>query len=374
MAVLFLVPPERRPYELLYFSNFASDVSVAVDEQTYFKFKDWFSEFRDLNAIFLRRKEGLLSNLFHSTAGDFTYDEEQLLNILKEESFNAIVTVELFSFLSKQASLICTEFSIPHVVVVWENISSHPFYHLPPFKENTDFVSRNASKIVAVTNKSKNSLIDLKIPTEKIKVIYPGVFLDKFKPRPLEKEFSVLFVGGLEKHKGFHLLLNAFASLCEKYDNLTLGVVGNGKLKNKLLRMGRKYGEERFVYLGTVPHSKIHLVYPKAELFCFPSLKQKILNSFLIREEQFGFTLVEAMASGLPVVATGTDVIQEIVGSADFLSGNDAKSLGNTLNTFIEDEALRKKLSTQNRQRAETCFDALKQSQFFEDYLTSGKL
>lgn len=372
MNVLFLVPPERRPYELSYFCNFSPDkVIVAVNRDTYETYRDWFCEFDDIDIAFLRKRKGPFARLFHSTASDSCYDEKQLADLIKKGDIDVIVTVELFSFLSRQASILCRRFSLPHVVIVWENISSHPFYHLPLFKDNADFVRKNVSRIIAVTTKSRNSLIALKIPTEKVNVIYPGVFLDKFKPRIVEKEFSVLFVGGLEKHKGFHLLLRVFENLCRKYDNLTVGVVGDGKLRGKLFEMKRKYGEEKFVYSERIPHSEIHLVYPKAEIFCFPSFKQKILNLFLIREEQFGFSLVEAMASGLPVVATNTDVIQEIVGSTKVLfSEGNTKEFESIMSTLIEDDTMRKRFSVWNRKKAEINFNAKKQSAKLRNYLT----
>jgi glycosyltransferase involved in cell wall biosynthesis len=340
-------------------------VIVGVDKCTYDTYVDWFDEFNNIRIAFLRKKKGLFSLFFHSTASDFRYDETQLVDLIKNEKIDVIITAELFSFLSKQVSSICRKFSLSHVVIVWENIASHPFYHVMPFKGNVDFVKRNASKIIAVTNKSKNSLITLGLPAEKINVVYPGVSLDRFRPMKTQKEFSILFVGGLEKHKGFHLLLKAFENLCGRYDGLTLGVVGDGKLRGKLFVMRRKCGDQRIVYLGKIPHSKIHLIYPKAEIFCFPSLRQKILRTFLIREEQFGFSLVEAMASGLPVVATSSGVIQEIIGSANLCCQNYVKELIRTTTTLIEDDGLREEMSSQNRRRAEVYFDAKKQSQLF---------
>lgn len=370
MNLLFLVPPERRPYELSYFCNFSPDeIIVAVDKDTYTNYQDWFSEFSNIRVAFLRKRRSPFSLLFHSTASDFCYDENELIYLIKNESIDVIVTVELFSFLSKQASSACKRFSLSHVVIVWENIANHPFYHFPPFVHNCNFVRRNLSKIVAVTNKSARSLIALGILSEKIKVIYPGVFVDKFKPRTTEREFSILFVGGLEKHKGFHLLLEAFEELCKRYDNLTLGVAGDGKLKGKLLKM-RKEGK-RVSYLGNVPHSEINLVYPKAEIFCFPSLRQKILNLFLIREEQFGFSIVEAMSAGLTVVTTNVGAIPEIVGEDNFVVKPNVNHLVDALDAVLNNPQLLMKSAERNIKRANEFFNTKNQSSIFLTELDS---
>jgi len=375
MNVLFLAPLDRRPYELSYFCGFPSEsVTVAVDRQTYRSYSDWFGEFGGFNVVFLDRKKVFFSSFFHSTASDLCYDWNQLSDVVREKNIDVIISVELFSFLSRQASALCERFSLSHVVIVWENIASHPFYHLPPFKGNVDFVLGRVSRIVAVTNKSRDSLLALKIPVEKVNVVYPGVFLDRFRPMKMKKEFSILFVGGLDKHKGFHLLLKAFEDLCKRYDDLTLGVVGDGKLRGKLFDIRKKWGEQKIAYLGKIPHSQIHSIYPKAEIFCFPSLRQKILWTFLIREEQFGFSLVEAMSCGLPVVATNSGAIPEIIGSANLCCQNDVSELIKTITTLFEDDDLREEISSQNRRRAETYFDANKQSQFFKEHLIQANI
>jgi len=309
---------------------------------------------------------------FHSTASDLHYDDSQLIDAIREKKIDVIVSVELFSFISRQASALCERFSLSHVVIVWENISGHPFYHLPPFRGNVNSVLRRISKIVAVTNRSKVSLLALNIPAEKVAVIYPGVFLDRFRPLKMEKEFSMLFVGGLEKHKGFHLLLQVFENLSERYDGLTLGVVGDGRMKGRLLDVRRKCGEQRIVYFGNVPHSEVCSIYPRAKIFCFPSLRQKMLNLLPIREEQFGFCLVEAMASGLPVVATNMNVMREIVDNGCLFAENDLTGFQNIISTLVENEDLRKRASAQNRVRAQKLFDARKQSKLLRKCLVSG--
>ncbi|MEM3377949.1 MAG: glycosyltransferase family 4 protein [Candidatus Bathyarchaeia archaeon] len=369
MNVLFLAPPDRRPYELSYFCSFPPNcVTIAVDRNTYERYLDWFDEFSNFDVVFLPKKRGILSSFFHSTASDTIYDKKQLEKVITDKNIDIIVTVELFSFLSKEASVLCRQFSLSHAVIVWENIKNHPLYHLPPFKLNVDFVLRGVKKIIAVTNKSQISLFALNVPAEKVKVIYPGVLLDNFNYRRLKKDFSLLFVGGLEKHKGFHLLLQAFQKLCSKYDCLTLAVVGDGKLKEKLLRMKIKLGERRITYFGEVPHSKINLIYPRAEIFCFPSLKQKFWGLLPIREEQYGFSLVEAMASRLPIIASKLESIQEIAGPHNLYSLN-VKELVNNLDNLLENENLRKEISLLNRRRVENLFDARKQSKVFRKFV-----
>lgn len=341
---------------------------VAVDIETYNEFSDWFVESPNVRIALLTKTKGPLSVFFGSTASDFCYDIGELMNIIRKENIDLILTVELFSFLSKQASVICKRLSLPHVVIVWENISSHPFYHLPPFRNNTEIVKKNVDRIIAVTRKAKDSLSALNVPREKVAMVYPGVSIDKFRPRPINKKFSLLFVGGLEKHKGFQIVLKAFMDLSRMHENLTLGVVGNGSLRNRLASIRRRYGA-KVEYLGKVQHSCIHLIYPMGTIFCFPNLKQKVLGLIPIREEQFGFSLVEAMACGLPAVAAKNGSTEELVGQIGTFEENKVGEFERIVEAFLSDTNLQKMVSMRNRRLAEEKFDARKQSLLFEKTL-----
>jgi glycosyltransferase involved in cell wall biosynthesis len=98
---------------------------------------------------------------------------------------------------------------------------------------------------------------------------------------------------------------------------------------------------------GPVPYMDIPGLYRDSDLFVFPSIS-----------ESFGHPLVEAMASGVPVIASDIPVCREICGEAAiYFDPFDEKSLAEAIVHLEKDITLRKKLSETGRRRAESQFN-----------------
>jgi glycosyltransferase involved in cell wall biosynthesis len=116
----------------------------------------------------------------------------------------------------------------------------------------------------------------------------------------------VIYVGRLEKHKRVDLLIRAFRRVVKRVPDAQMLVIGDGAYRNGLLRLvGRLKLENHVRFLGFVPRMKLLELYAKASLFVMPS-----------RYEAFSISLVEAMASGLPVIATRVGGMTELIESA----------------------------------------------------------
>ncbi len=142
------------------------------------------------------------------------------------------------------------------------------------------------------------------------KVIIPnGIDTARFSPVvPKISEFlsgkiNILFVGRLDRRKGSQFLLPAFEELRKKHKNVRLIVVGDGFLKEELLGVVKRYNIEDVIFAGEVENEKIPRYYASADIFCAPS----------IRGETFGIILLEAMASGVPVVTTDIEGYREVM-------------------------------------------------------------
>jgi D-inositol-3-phosphate glycosyltransferase len=140
----------------------------------------------------------------------------------------------------------------------------------------------------------------------KISVIPLGVDLGRFRPQDkeqaraalgLEDERIVLFVGRIEPLKGIDILINAAAMLDSDVDCSVLIVGGDESTKtqvSKLRELAKLRGiGHRVAFTGAVDHEKLPLYYSAADICVVPS-----------HYESFGLVAVEAMASGLPVVAS----------------------------------------------------------------------
>jgi glycosyltransferase involved in cell wall biosynthesis len=105
-------------------------------------------------------------------------------------------------------------------------------------------------------------------------------------------------------------------------------------------------------------------IYGIADIFCLPSTYQM--------QEQFGMVLVEAMASGKPVLTTTSGSIPEVVGNAAVIvKPNNPILLYQALRRLISDDGLREELSKVARKRAEEKYDATRISLQLEKILTS---
>src|SRR5918911_608238 len=333
---MFLNPPFRKPYELYYFCNLAEEVIVVTDHDTYSKYCDWFDEFKAFNYkyVFISIEIQGISKLFRfsSTAALINYDETQISKIIKDKNITTIVSVEIFSSLSVQASRLSLRFSLKHIVIVWENIKKSLLYLLPPFSINTKIVKSNANKFIAVSNISKESILSLSINENKIETIYPGI------------------------------LINRFNQSNDSIDKLLF--VGNGSLESKIMKM--KSSGLKIEYRGYFPHSNLPIIYSECSIFCSPVLQVKRAGLILTSQAQFEFTLVEAMASGLPIVSSNIGAIPEIIGSQNFIVSPKIDTVLAALYRLLTCDDLRRKLRYKNRERSMCRFNALTQSLLFD--------
>lgn len=132
-----------------------------------------------------------------------------------------------------------------------------------------------------------------------------------FMPSERSQPFSVLYVGRLIPGKGVDILIRAVALVQQKVD-IQLIIAGKGPqvYVRKLRLLARKLGI-RSSFLGQIAHEQIHHLYRAADCLVCPSQMH----------EAFGLVNVEAMASGLPVIASDNGGIREIIesGSSGYL-------------------------------------------------------
>ncbi len=134
-------------------------------------------------------------------------------------------------------------------------------------------------------------------------IVPNGIEFDRFgssEVQPHERYSDgrpcVLFVGRLEERKGFEYLLRAFPRVLEAVPRARLLVVGayDKDDKKKFVRYARRHGLSGVRFIGWVPDEELARYYRCADVFCAPSL------GF----ESFGIVLLEAMAAGVPIVAS----------------------------------------------------------------------
>jgi D-inositol-3-phosphate glycosyltransferase len=168
-------------------------------------------------------------------------------------------------------------------------------------------VLSGADRVICATEQERNFIRQLYgADPSKIAVIPLGVDLDRFRPTAkrdarkvlgLEDERIILFVGRIEPLKGLDILINA-AALLESDVECRVVVVGGDESSEarvqELQDMARDRGiGHRVAFVGAVDHDQLPLYYNAADVCVVPS-----------HYESFGLVAIEAMASGVPVVAS----------------------------------------------------------------------
>jgi glycosyltransferase involved in cell wall biosynthesis len=211
---------------------------------------------------------------------------------------------------------------------------------------------QRASRVFAVSDSLRQVAIGLGIPPEKVRVVGNGVDLDKFSPLPraearrrlgLPLDAPLLItVGGLVERKGFHRVIELLPALRRRHPGLGYLVVGGpspeGDMTTALQRRVATLGLGDAVhFLGPLPPEELPVPLSAADVFVLAS-----------RNEGWANVLLEAMACGLPVVATDVGGNAEVVcepalgfvvpfGDADALQ----KALDKALRVSWDTEAIR---------------------------------
>jgi glycosyltransferase involved in cell wall biosynthesis len=215
-------------------------------------------------------------------------------------------------------------------------------------------VNRRLSCIVAVSEAVKQFYIQTEgLDPSLIEVIYNGIDLEEFqKAKPLgkselglkETDLVVCAIGSLTEKKNHSFLLQIWPDIAQRIPRAHLVLVGDGPLRPILEKLGddpRTTGKVHF--LGR--RSDVPSLLRTADLFVLPSLW-----------EGFGIAVLEAMAAGIPVIASNVDGIREIVRTGQdglLLDPRSAQAWQDAIQTLLTDPVQARTLATSARSRAQ---------------------
>jgi glycosyltransferase involved in cell wall biosynthesis len=239
------------------------------------------------------------------------------------------------------------------LVATFHDLSFERYPHFFPFKTrlwheyfvNPRRIAKAAEKLIAVSESTKKDLEEIyKIKSENIKVISHGInqdfrVIDRNDPKLLEiqKKYKlphkfILYLGNIEPRKNISSIVAAYkkivagGAMLEKYE---LVLAGN------ISPLCREFVEkENLKTCGYIKREDRPYVYNLASLFVYPSFF-----------EGFGLPILEAMASGTPVIASNNSSIPEVAGNAAILiDPNRPNELAQALKTVLTDEKLYNKI------------------------------
>ncbi len=257
--------------------------------------------------------------------------------IIKPGKLKTFISIPLALYLAKQKPDVffspthyIPRFSPVKTIVTIFDLS---FLHFPEMFQKKDlfqltnwtkFSVLNSSKIITISDFSKQDIIkQYKVKEDKVFVSYPGFsdqifhnIKDKSKIDQILKKYNIegdyiIYIGTLQPRKNLLRLIEAFSLVESK--NLKLVIVGKTKGEGRegwmykdILDVPKKLGiEDRIIFTGFVKNQELG--------FLLNGAKVSILISLW---EGFGIPVVEAMASGTPVIVSNVSSLPEVVGNA----------------------------------------------------------
>ena len=227
------------------------------------------------------------------------------------QDMDVLNSFEIFNAFSYQA----VQTGKPTVISVIDNI---PYNYRFSYRKMVETVKEKAAHFIAGTETAKFMLRVEGVPEERISVIPLAQDTQEFTPGPKDysivkghgitsKHTIILFVGRvLDSQKGVSDLIHAFSVLCKKRPNTRLVIGGKGEDLDKMKELVRRLNIEKYVvFLGFVPN--LVKLYRVCDIFCGPS---RITSQW---QEQFGYTMIEAMSCAKPVVTTHSGSLQDVV-------------------------------------------------------------
>jgi len=198
----------------------------------------------------------------------------------------------------------------------------------------------------------------------KINLIPNGIDTKEFYPRDKEDNNLVfLTVSRLIPRKGLNYLIQSMRYIVPKYQNVELKIIGDGPEMKSLKRLATQHGVNKYIsFLGYVRHDRLAQIYRTSHIFILPSLNEGMSNSIL-----------EAMASGLPIIATNTGGAHELMcNNGILIKKRSSKAISNAVLTLIEKKEMRLKYAKNSRKIAEKMSWSKIAEKYFNIYRMTG--
>jgi colanic acid/amylovoran biosynthesis glycosyltransferase len=240
----------------------------------------------------------------------------------------------------------------------------------PAYRRATEEMLDAVRRVLVRSESLRRALVDLGADEKKIDILRTGIPLDEFPFRArsfaANDEWRLVQAGRLIEKKGLQTTLRAFASFLERYPNSTLTIAGEGPLIAQLRDLARELLiENRVIFAGFTSQDGLREIFYASHIFLHPSETGRDGN-----QEGVPNSMLEAMATGLPVFATKHGGIPEAIESG--VSGilvpeRDHEALARALLDAVKDRELLARLARAGAEEVAQKFEQSIQVRRLED-------
>jgi glycosyltransferase involved in cell wall biosynthesis len=264
------------------------------------------------------------------------------------------------------------------LIRAWKNPSIVSFHgadvmvdmNKPAYREATLQMLDAVTLILVRSESLRRALVDLGCAPEKIEIQRTGIPLEEFPFRdravPKNGEWRFVQVGRLIEKKGLPITLRAFSTFLKQYPNATLAIAGEGPLVADLQNLARQLKiAERVSFTGFISQAELREIYQRSHIFLHPSQTGRDGN-----QEGVPNSMLEAMATGLPVFATEHGGIPEAIEngvSGVLVPERDDEALARALLDAAEDPDFLSRLTRSGAEAVRKKFDLQQQAQRLEN-------
>lgn len=290
--------------------------------------------------------------------------EIEIFDLSWKGRFNPLIIAKLMALLNKIKPNIVHTHSIQsdfvgHLAcmlrkfrnrVTTQHSAFHPKHYTLPYRLARTLTHRSAT-VIAVSDYCRKYLIsELGYNSEIIKVVHNGIDVEKFEQKVHRNEKSRFIeigtLGRLHAQKGLPTLIKAITYVKSNIDVLCY-IPGTGELEGVLRRMVSELNlGDKVKFLGALNECEKIEYLQNLDIFVQPS-----------RWEAFGISILEAMAVGLPVIASDLEGIPELVVDGEtgiLIKPNNEKLLAQTIISLSKNSELQETLGKNARKRAST--------------------
>ena len=264
------------------------------------------------------------------------------------------------------------------LICSWKNPSIVSFHgadvtvdmNKPAYRQTTQQMLE-AVKLVLVRSESlRRAVADLGCDPDKIKIHRTGIPLVEFsfleRSFPKNDEWRFVQAGRLIEKKGLPVTLRAFAAFLRQYPNATLTIAGEGAMLGELQQLACELNvDARVSFTGLISQEQLRDIYCRSDIFLHPSQTGRDGN-----QEGIPNSMLEAMASGLPVFATQHGGIPEAIEngvSGVLVPERDHEELARALLNAAQDRAFLLRIARSGAEVVRKNFDLQPQAQRLEN-------